>query len=126
LPSIKEIARELGHALYESDEAAVLHAAETNMSQDKEAQALIADFQTRQKKIEDAQEAGQEVSEEEWNEFNRIQETMKENKSLLAYFAAMQRFQKLLQDANTEINNVLKGDACSPSECDSCSLDCRQ
>ena len=51
---------------------------------------------------------------------------MKSNKTIQAYFAAMQNFQKLLQDANTEINKVLTGGACSPSECDSCSPDCKQ
>jgi cell fate (sporulation/competence/biofilm development) regulator YlbF (YheA/YmcA/DUF963 family) len=127
LSSIIEKAHDLGHALSESDEAVVLHAAEMNMEQDMEAQALIKDFQARQKNMQEAEREKKEVSDEEWNEFNRIQEKMKENKSIQAYFAVMQRFQKLLQDANTEINKVLTGGgSCSPSECDSCSLDCRQ
>ncbi|MGD0621698.1 MAG: YlbF family regulator [Thermacetogeniaceae bacterium] len=127
MSSIIEKAHDLGHELSESDEAVVLHAAEMNMEQDGEAQALITDFQTRHKKNQEAEQANKEVSDEEWNEFNRIQEKMKENKTIQAYFAGMQRFQKLLQDVNAEINKVLTGgDACSPSECDSCSLDCKQ
>jgi cell fate (sporulation/competence/biofilm development) regulator YlbF (YheA/YmcA/DUF963 family) len=121
-----EKAHDLGQALYESDEAVVLRAAEMNMEQDPEAKALIADFQTRHKKIQDAEQANQEISEKEWGEFNQIQEKMKENKAIQAYFASMQRFQKLLQDANTEINKVLRGDSCSPSECESCPLDCKE
>ena len=49
MSSIIEKAHDLGHALSESDEAVILHAAEMNMEQDIEAQALITDFQSRQK-----------------------------------------------------------------------------
>ncbi len=126
MSSIIEKAHDLGNALSESDEAVILHAAEMNLEQDLEAQALITDFQSRHKKIQEAEQANKEVSDEEWNEFNRIQDKMKENKTIVAYFAAMQRFQQLLQDANAEINKVLTGGACSPSECDSCSSDCKQ
>ena len=126
LPSIIEKAHDLGHALSESDEAVVMHAAEMNMEQDMDAQALIRDFQARQKTMQEAEQEKKEVSDEDWNEFTRIQEKMKENKALQAYFAAMQRFQQLIQDVNTEINKVLTGnDSCSPSECDSCSHDCK-
>ena len=124
---IIEKAHELGQAISASDEAVVLHAAELNLEQDQEAQALIGDFQARHKKIQEAEEANQEASDEEWNEFNLIQDKMKSSKPIQAYFAAMQNFQKLLQDANTEINKILQGaGSCSPSACDSCSLDCSQ
>ena len=122
LPSIVEKAHDLGHVLSESDEAAVLHAAEMNMDQDMEAQALIKDFQARQKNMQDAEQAKKEVSDEEWDEFNQGQEKMKENKALQAYFGRDANFQKLIQDANAEINKVLHGwRSCSPSECDDCS-----
>jgi cell fate (sporulation/competence/biofilm development) regulator YlbF (YheA/YmcA/DUF963 family) len=127
LSSIVEKAHDLGQALSESDEAVVLHAAEMNMEQDLEAQALIKDFQARQKNMQEAEQAKKEVSDEDWNEFTRVQEKMKENKALQAYFGAMQMFQKLIQDVNAEINKVLTGGAsCPPSECDDCSLDCKQ
>jgi len=127
LPSIVEKAHDLGHALSESDEAVVLHAAEMNMEQDLDAQALIKDFQARQKIMQEAEHAKKEVSDEEWNEFNRIQENMKENKALQAYFGAMQMFQTLIQDVNAEINKVLTGGgSCSPSDCDCCSHDCKE
>ena len=127
LTSIIEKAHDLGHALSESDEAIVLHAAEINMEQDMEAQALIKEFQSKQKDMQDAEQEKREVSDEDWNEFTRVQEKMKENKALKAYFAAMQRFQQLIQDVNAEINKVLTGgSSCSTSECDGCTLDCKQ
>ncbi len=127
MSSIIEKAHDLGHALSESDEAVVLHAADMNMELDMEAQALIKDFQTRQKNMQEAEQAKKEVSDEEWNEFTRIQDKMKENTAIQAYFSAAQRFETLLKEVNAEINKVLAGGgSCSPSECDSCSLDCRQ
>ncbi|MGD0153252.1 MAG: YlbF family regulator [Thermacetogeniaceae bacterium] len=122
---IIEKAHELGHALSESNEAAILNAAEMNLDQDGEAQVLIKKFQAMHKSIQDAEQAKKEVSDEDWNDFNQVQEKMKENKAVQAYFAALQNFQKLLQDANTEINKVLTGgESCSPADCGSCSLDC--
>lgn len=125
MSTIIEKAHELGHVLSESTEAGILHAAEMNMDQDSEAQVLIKDFQGRHKNIQDAEEAKKEVSDAEWNEFNQIQDKMKENKTIQAYFAALQNFQKLLQEANAEINRVLTGESCSPSDCDGCGQDCR-
>lgn len=124
MSTIIEKAHELGHALSESTEAGILHAAELNLDQDSEAQVLIKEFQGRHKNIQDAEEAKKDVSDEEWNEFNQIQDKMKENKTIQAYFAALQNFQKLLQEANAEINRVLTGESCSPSDCDGCAQDC--
>lgn len=127
MSTIIEKAHELGYALSESDEATILHAAEMNLDQDAEAQVLIKEFQERQKGIQEAEQANKEVSDENWNEFNLIQDKMKENKTIQAYFAALQKFQMLLQEANTEINKVLTGgESCSPSECAGCSQDCKQ
>ncbi len=121
---IKQKALELGQALYESIEATVLHAAEMNMEQDSEAQELIEDFQNRQQKMQDAEEKKIEVDDKEWDEFNKIQEKMKQNKAIQAYFNAMNNFQSLLQEANSMINQVLNGGSCTPSDCASCSSDC--
>jgi cell fate (sporulation/competence/biofilm development) regulator YlbF (YheA/YmcA/DUF963 family) len=127
LSSIIEKAHDLAHALSESDEALVLHAAQMNMEQDAEAQALIKDFQAGQKKMQEAEQEQKQVSDEEWNAFNLIQDKMKEDKAIQAYFAAAQKFERLIQDVNAEINKVLTGnDSCSSDECDCCSLDCKQ
>jgi len=67
LSTIIEKAHELGQALSESDEAVVLHTAEINLEQDQEAQALITDFQARHKRIQEAEQANQEASVEDWN-----------------------------------------------------------
>lgn len=126
MSTIIEKAHELGHALYESEEATILHAAELNLDQDPEAQTLISDFQSRQKGIKEAEEAKREVSDDEWDAINQLQDKMKGNKAILAYFAALEKFQGLIQEANAEINKVLGGDACSPSDCEGCSLECKQ
>lgn len=104
---------ELGQALLECDETTILKAAEANLENDREAQQLIREFQQRHHNIEAAREAGAEVSEDDWREFNDIQEQMKGNKAVQAYFAAQQNFQKLLQQVNSVVNQVLSGESCS-------------
>ena len=125
MSTIIEKAHELGHALSESNDAAILNAAEVNLDQDSEAQDLIKKFQDMHKDIQDAEQEKREISDEYWEDFNKVQEKMKENKAVQAYFAALNNFQKLLQDANAEINKVLTGgESCSDSDCSSCSMEC--
>jgi len=116
-----EKAQELGRALLECEEAIILRAAETNLDHDQEAQRLIMEFQQRFKKIQDSQEAGEEVSDKEWQEFNEVQEKMKANKAVQAYFVAQQNFKKLLEQVNTIINQVLTGNSCSSPCSGNCS-----
>ncbi|MGB9792186.1 MAG: YlbF family regulator [Thermacetogeniaceae bacterium] len=115
-----EKAQELGRALLDCEETIILRAAEVTLDNDLEAQELIKDFQQKFKKIQDLQEAGEEVSEEDWREFNEAQEKVKANKTIQAYFAAQQNFQRLLNHVNTIINQVLRGNSCSST----CSGDC--
>lgn len=118
--SVIEKAQELGYALRETEEATVLQAAEINLDQDRESRDLIREFQQCFEIVKKAQEAGKEVSDEEWESFNQLQEKVKENKNIQAYFAAQKRFQALLQQVNSVINMILRGESCSSG----CSGDC--
>lgn len=115
--SVIEKAKELGYALRETEEATILQAAEVNLDQDKESRELINQFQQSFTKIQKAKSAGEEVSKEELDAFNQLQEKMKENKTIQAYFAAQKGFQVLLQQVNAVINMSLQGNSCSPSDC---------
>ncbi len=117
--SIAQKAQELGYALLECEETTILRAAETNLDHDEEAKSLIKNFQQQQQKIKKLQEAGMEVSEDDWADFNYTQEKMKQNKVIQAYFVAQQNFQKILQQVNGIINQILSG-GCSPSACSEC------
>lgn len=124
--SIYEKAQELGYALLNCNETTVLRAAETNLDNDVKAQTLIKEFRQRQEKINNLQEAGIEISNDEWIQFTQIQEKIKENKVIQAYFAAQTNFRKVLQEVNTIINQVLLGGSCSPLACSECnSSDCK-
>lgn len=119
--SVIEKAKELGYALRETEEATILQAAEVNLDQDKESRELINQFQQSFTKIQKAKSAGEEVSKEELDAFNQLQEKMKENKTIQAYFAAQKGFQVLLQQVNAVINMSLQGNSCSSSDCGGCS-----
>jgi cell fate (sporulation/competence/biofilm development) regulator YlbF (YheA/YmcA/DUF963 family) len=118
--SVIEKAQELGYALRDTEEATILQAAEINLERDLESRNLIREFQQRFEMIKKAQDAGEEVSDEEWESFNQLQQKVKENKNIQAYFAAQKRFQSLLQQVNTIINKILRGESCSSG----CSGDC--
>jgi cell fate (sporulation/competence/biofilm development) regulator YlbF (YheA/YmcA/DUF963 family) len=114
--SVIEKAKELGYALRETEEATILQAAEVNLDNDKESRNLISEFQQSFTKIQKAKSEGKEVSQEELDAFNNLQEKMKENKTIQAYFAAQKGFQVLLQQVNAVINMSLQG-SCSSSDC---------
>lgn len=119
--SVIEKAQELGAALRDTEEATVLQAAEMNLDNDAVSRQLITEFQQRFQKIKSAQDAGEEVKSEELDKFNQLQEKVKVDKNIQAYFVAQQRFNQLLQQVNNIINQVLRGESCSPDCCDSCS-----
>ncbi len=119
--SVIEKAQELGQVLRETEEAAILQAAEINLEKTIESRNLIVEFQQRFQKIQSAQNAGEKVSDEELAIFNQIQEKAKTDKNIQSYFAAQKNFNDLLQQVNNIINQVLRGESCSSDCCDHCS-----
>mgnify|MGYP001064788354 FL=1 len=119
--SVTEKAQELGSALRETEEATILRAAEMNLDNDPESLKLITEFQKSFQKIQNARTTGENINSEELEAFNELQEKVNVDKNIQAYFAAQQRFNQLLQQVNNIINQVLRGEACSPDCCDSCS-----
>ncbi|HHY40694.1 MAG TPA: YlbF family regulator [Syntrophaceticus sp.] len=119
--SLMEKAQELGYALLETEEATILHAAEKNLDSNPESLRLINEYQQKFRQIKNAQDAGEEISDEVFDEFNQLQEKVKADKNIQAYFSAQQKFNQLLQQVNAVINQVLRGESCSPDCCDGCS-----
>ncbi|NLH28153.1 MAG: YlbF family regulator [Syntrophomonadaceae bacterium] len=119
--SLMAKAQELGYALLETEEATILHAAEKNLDSSPESLRLINEYQRKFQQIKKAQDAGEEVSDEVFDEFNQLQEKVNADKNIQAYFSAQQKFNQLLQQVNAVINQVLRGETCSPDCCDDCS-----
>jgi cell fate (sporulation/competence/biofilm development) regulator YlbF (YheA/YmcA/DUF963 family) len=112
--SVTEKAQELGLVLRETDEAKRLQAAELDLDNDSASRQLIEKFQQQFQKLQSAQEAGEDIDQDELNEFNELQEKVKVDNIIQNYFAAQQSFNQLLQQVNTVINQVLRGESCSP------------
>ena len=119
--SVTEKAQELGLVLRETDEAKRLQAAELDLDNDSASRQLIEKFQQQFQKLQKAQEAGEDIDQDDLNEFNELQEKVKVDNIIQNYFAAQQSFNQLLQQVNTVINQVLRGESCSPDCCDGCS-----
>jgi len=119
--SLLEKAQELGYALLETEEVTILHAAERNLDNNPESLQLINEYKQKFKQIKDAQDAGEEVSDELFDEFNQLQEKVNADKNIQAYLSAQMRFKQLLEQVNAVIYQVLRGETCSPDSCDGCS-----
>ena len=119
--SVTEKAQELGFALRETNEAKQLQDAEMDLDNDNTSRQLIEEFQQLFQKLQKAQEDGKDIAQNELDEFNALQEKVKADNIIQNYFAAQQRFNQLLQEANNVINQVLRGESCSTDCCDSCS-----
>jgi cell fate (sporulation/competence/biofilm development) regulator YlbF (YheA/YmcA/DUF963 family) len=119
--SVTEKAQELGFALRETNEAKQLQVAEMDLDNDNTSRQLIEEFQQLFQKLQKAQEDGKDIAQNELDEFNALQEKVKADNIIQNYFAAQQRFNQLLQEANNVINQVLRGESCSTDCCDGCS-----
>ena len=119
--SVTEKAQELGFALRETNEAKQLQDAEMDLDNDNTSRQLIEEFQQLFQKLQKAQEDGKDIAQNELDEFNALQEKVKADNIIQNYFAAQQRFNQLLQEANNVINQVLRGESCSTDCCDGCS-----
>lgn len=120
--SVTEKAQELGFALRETNEAKQLNDAETDLDNDNTSRQLIEEFQQLFQKLQKKQDDGEDIAQNELDEFNTLQEKVKADNIIQDYFAAQQRFNQLLQQVNTIINQVLRGEeSCSPDCCNGCS-----
>lgn len=118
--SLMTKARELGYALLETEEATILDAAEKNLKNNPESMRLFTEYQQRLTKILNSQEAGEEVSDEEIDEFNQLWEKVKADNNIQAYFSAKKKFDQLLQQVYSVVDQVFRGETCSPDGCDGC------
>lgn len=120
--TVTEKAQELGFALRETAEAKKLQDAEMDLDNNKSSYQLIEEFQQLFQKIQQKQDDGEDIAQNELDEFNALQERVQQDNIIQDYFAAQQSFNQLLQQVNNVINQALRGEeSCSPDCCDSCS-----
>ena len=108
--TLMEKAETLGKALAESSEYGELKEAEAKMQGDEDAQSLLNEFQSQQKRAQMAQANGQQVTEDQQKDLQAIQAKMQENEKIKEYMEAQQKFNKVMQSVNQVITDQLQDD----------------
>jgi len=119
--SVLEKAYELGQEILASEELYDMKHAEQSMMQDLEAQSIIQEFDTKQKKYLEMQRQGQQLTDAQKQEVADLEKRMLENPLIYSYFQAQQKFEKVLEEINNIISQAISGnDSCSDECCSSC------
>lgn len=115
-------ALELAEALEASPELNKMRESEKAMHADKDAMALMRDFNVKQMEVYNLQVSGEEPSEKLMGELTAQRQKLEENSLILDYLTAQQEVGKILEYINNAVSQVLQGDSgCSPSDCAGCS-----
>lgn len=113
-------AKELAEAIAASEELAAMREAEALIEQDQEALDIIQEFRRVQQDIFNKQQQGIELSDEDRQLVEEIEEKMSRNESIQRYIAAQERLERLLQSVNFIISQAFN----PPADCESCSPGC--
>ncbi|TDX46600.1 YlbF family regulator [Orenia marismortui] len=117
--SIMKKAQELGESIVESTEYSELKTAEETMQADESAQAILQEFQAKQRMLQMMQMNGQEVNDETRNELEALQAKMQENENIKNFMDAQNKFNKVMQTVNQVITSALSGEEedCASGNC---------
>lgn len=119
---IMEKAEALAAAIAQSTELDNLKITEKAMIANEQAQQLIAKFQEEQQRLYDLQAQGQELSEQDRNAIDDMEQKVENNSLISAYLQAQSNFTQMLDSVNAILASAIaSGDE---SGCSSCGSGC--
>lgn len=96
--AIYDLAHRLARQLKKSEEYKIYTKARKKIMEDDKAKEMLQNFQREQFKLQSKQMAGQELSEEEKEKFQKLREIINLNQNVKKYLEAEQRISTLLND----------------------------
>ena len=102
-------AKELGEVISQSEEYEELQVAQGELDKDEVAQRLIQEVQSTQKRMEMANNAGMQPSQEQIAEMEKKREEMNGNETVQSYIQAHQKFNSLMNEVNEAITGAMTG-----------------
>ncbi|MHB1653093.1 MAG: YlbF family regulator [Desulfitobacteriaceae bacterium] len=119
---IYDKAQSLADAIGASSELHNLRETEQAMLADDEAQKIIVEFQDMQSRMSEAQQKGEELTEEAKSAVATIEETVESHPLISAYLAAQDQFTEMLDSVNAILASTISGESSSDEAdgCDSC------
>ncbi|WP_434512468.1 YlbF family regulator [Desulfitobacterium sp. AusDCA] len=119
---IMEKAEALAAAIAQSTELDNLKITEKAMIANEQAQQLIAKFQEEQQRLYDLQAQGEELSEQDRNAIDDMEQKVENNSLISAYLQAQSNFTQMLDSVNAILASAIaSGDE---SGCSSCGSGC--
>ena len=114
---ILEKARELAALIAESPELVAVRVAEETMANDNAAQSIIQEFQQKQTTIQQAYMKGEELSDSQKQEVEKLQEKMRAHPLIAKYFDAQEKFEKVLHSVNHIMTKAITGEEAESGGC---------
>lgn len=105
--SIKEKAEALAEEITQTEEFKELKKAEKEMHSNEEAENLLNEYQSTQKRLQMAQSNGQNISNQQQKKFQNLQAQMQSNNEIKNFMKKQQEFNQVMQEVNQTISKHL-------------------
>ena len=110
MATVMEYAEDLANAIVESQEFQELKDKEEVMVEDEDAKSMLDDLNAKYQQVQMMQQNGQEVSDEQKQELQMMEQKMKQNDKISEFYEAQNHFNQLMNSVNQVITDKLQGE----------------
>lgn len=110
MATVMEYAEDLANAVVESQEFQELKDKEEVMVEDEDAKSMLDNLNAKYQQVQMMQKNGQEVSDEQKQELQMMEQKMKKNDKISEFYEAQNHFNQLMNSVNEVITQKLQGD----------------
>lgn len=121
---ILEKAEVLAAAIAQSSELKELRTSEEAMLADEQAKKIIEDFNQEQQRVFTLQSEGQELTEEDKNGIDEMEQKVASHPLIAVYLQSQDRFTQLLDSVNSVLASAIASGQDNASSCSSCGSGC--
>lgn len=109
MATVMEYAEDLAGAIVESQEFEELKAKEEQMVKDEDAKEMLDELNAKYKQAQMMQQNGQQISDEQKQELQVMEQKMKKNDKISEFYEAQNHFNQLMNSVNQVITQKLQG-----------------
>lgn len=106
--SITKKAQSLAEEIVNTSEYEELKSAEEAVQNDEDANSLMEDFQSTQKRLHMAHSNGKQITPKQQKQFQSLQAKMQANEKIKTFMEKQQQFNKVMQTVNQVISSHLE------------------
>ena len=109
MATVMEYAEDLAEAIVDSQEFQELKEKEEVMVEDEDAKSMLDNLNAKYQQVQMMQQNGQEVSDEQKQELQMMEQKMKQNDKISEFYEAQNHFNQLMNSVNQVITDKLQG-----------------